>query len=198
MLRCLLLLTLVFPTLSTSAFANDEVWRGLIFDKSTVETAIDTIGKPKRNRFEKLKTLSTVNGKVDVRTIEYEKIDGWEKVSLSFLNHKLFRAKFWPRNKTMPGFELANYYKADFLFVEGFSKKVSLSVFDGQKEPTVPKVYPTVYFMVAAKPDRHIIASINNSSFGSFWKQIGREPTVRMFPGFVEDIEILSRTGENK
>jgi hypothetical protein len=184
---------------ASSAFGQGELgWRGLVFDHSTVETAVQTIGKPKRKRLENLKALSPGNvvGKIETQTIEYEKTDGWKKVTLTFVNNKLFKAKFWPQNKKLPASTLIETYIADFIFVEGFAKGVALSVFDGQKEPTVPRVYPTLYFMVAAKPDRYIVASINNGSFAALWKDATRKPTIQMFPGFVEDIEIVSRAGE--
>jgi hypothetical protein len=201
MFRLALLVVFVLVFSSIPLFGQDNaVWRGLVLNESTIETAINTIGKPKKKQTENLSTFSSVSvkaaGKMEVQTIVYEKIDGWEKVALSFLDNKMFRVKFWPRNKKMLASALPDEYNADFVSVEGFSKKVNLSVFDGQKEPTVPRVYTTVYFMVASKPDRFIIASVNNGSFAALWKDATRKPTVQMFPGFVEDIEILSRKTE--
>ena len=190
----------VFPAFTRG---QDEIlWKGLTFDKTTLEDAIGAVGKPKKRHIDKIKTLDFPGGKVvgkqEIQILEFEKINGWEKVSLSFFKDKLFKAKFWPRNKTMRASELTTAYQADFIFAEGFAKGVSLSVFEGQKEPSVPRVYPTVYFMVSAKPDRYLLASINNGSFAAFWKELGREATAQMFPGFVEDITIISRVGEPK
>lgn len=182
--------------------SEESVWKGLFFDKTTLEEAVASIGPPREKRKEKIKTQPTVGGKVtgtlEIQILEYKNADGWEKVSLAFLNNKLFKAKFWAKNKTVRAYDLTATYQADFLFVEGFAKGVPLSVFEGQKEPSVPRVYPTVYYMVSAKPDRYIFATINNGSFGALWKDAMKKATVQMFPGFVEDIEIISRAGEPK
>ncbi len=173
---------------AVSTFSND-VWKGLEFEKTSVDDAIKSIGVPKKRRSEKVKEVLGQNGKVagkpDVQVIEYQRIDGWEKVTLSFLNVRLFKVKFWPRNKTLLASDLTTSYKADFVSVEGFAKGVSLSVFDEQKEPSVPRVYPTVYYMVSAKTDRYIVAIINNGSFKAVLKQNWSEPTVQRIPGFV-------------
>jgi hypothetical protein len=191
---------ILFPVFVSGA--DETVWKGLMFDKTTPEDVVTTVGAPKRKRKEKIKTLSAMGGKAigkqEIQILEFEKIDTWEKVSLGFFNNKLFKVKFWPRNKTMLASTLGSTFHADFVFAEGFAKGVSLSVFEGQKEPTVPRVYPTVYFMVSAKSDRYILANINNGSMGALWKDAMKTATVQMFPGFVEDIEIISRVGEPK
>lgn len=200
MCKSVLFVILAFLLYFPVSGQRKSVWDGLVFHETTPEKAVSTIGKPKKKKAENLSSLSSISkkaeGNAEVQTIVYEKIDGWEKVALSFWDNKLFRIKFWPRNKTLRASTLSDEFKADFVSVEGFSKNVSLSVFDGQKEPTVPKVYPTVYFMVTSKPDRFIVATINNGSFGALWKDATKKPTVTMFPGFVEDIEILSRKTE--
>jgi len=201
--RFFILATAAILLFTGSIFAEGELgWRGLIFNESTIETTIQTIGKPKRQRTENLKTSLTIDGKIsgklESQSIEYEKIDGWEKVKLTFVDNKLLRAKFWAPNKKKMASSLPEIYATDFISVEGFAKGVALSIFEGQKEPSVPKVYSTIYFMVAAQPDRYVIASINNGSFAALWKDATRKPTIQMFPGFVEDVEILSRAMEKK
>ncbi len=198
-----LFLLAILAILPASVVSQEAaVWRGLAFDIASPEDAAAAAGKAGKRRSEKIKVLDVpggrVPGKQEVEIIEFEKIDGWEKVSLSFTRGKLFKAKFWPPNKTMKASDLPTTYTGDFVFVEGFAKGVPLSVFEGQKEAAVPKVYPAVYYMVSAQPDRYILTSINNGSFGTLWKQLGREATVQLFPGFVEDVEVISRIGEPK
>jgi hypothetical protein len=183
------------------ANANDgSVWKGLMFDQSTIEDAINAAGQPSKRGREKIKVVDEAKGVVvgteDLQIVEFKNKDEWKKVSLGFLKNKLYKAKFWPRNKTLPASEIPGIYRADFVAVEGFAKGVSLSVFEGKKEPEVPRVYPTVYFMISAIPDRYILASINNGSWGSLWKDAFKKATVEMFPGFVEDIQIVSRKRE--
>lgn len=203
MFRFILFATAGILLFTSSIFGEGELgWRGLVFNESSIEITIQTIGKPKRQRTETLKTLfysdEKVTGKLESQTIEYEKLDGWERVKLTFVNNKLLRAKFWPPNKKKLASGLPSIYGADFTSVEGFAKGVALSIFENQKEPAVPKVYSTIYFMVAAQPDRYIVASINNGSFAALWKDATRKPTIQMFPGFVEDVEIVSRAIEKK
>ena len=189
---------LIFLFVPYSIFASDEVWKGLYFDQSTLKDAISLVGKPKRQEKQRLSSTSSVSKRVrenvEVETLVYEKIDSWEKVALSFLGDKLIRVKFWPHNKTLHASDLPSRYSANFVAVEGFAKNVNLSVFDGQKEPEVPKVYPVIYFMVAAKPDRLIVVGIKNNSVRAWFPKT----TIKLFPGSVEDIEILSRKEETE
>lgn len=180
---------------------DSTVWKGLVFDQSVIEDAVNAAGKPKSRRIEKMKTLEkdgSLSKTEEMQIVEFEKIDEWKKVSLGFYKGKLFKAKFWPKNKTMPGSDLPNKYTANFVAVEGFAKGIPLSVFEGQKEPEVPRVYPVIYFMVSSIPERHILATINNNSWKAVWKDTVNKATVSMFPGFVETIEIISRHNELK
>lgn len=192
---------LLVAFLSISAVAND-VWKGLELKSSTQEDVVKAVGEPKRRRFEKIKIAGAPGGNITgqkaLRVFEYEKIDGWEKVALTFMDDRLFKIKFWPRNKSLVASSLPSTYEADFVYVQGLSNKVPLSVFEGQKEPAVPHVYDTVYFMVSAKADRYILVSVNNGSWKAFTRQMKKKPTIESFPGFVEDIEIISRGWETK
>ncbi len=178
------------------------VWKGLSFDQATTEDAVRAAGKPKKQRIEKMKVVSELNGPVvgteEIQILEFEKIDEWKKVALGFMKGKLFKAKFWPKNKTLSASQLSERYKINFVAVEGLAKGVPLSVFEGQKEPEVPRVYPAIYYMISATPDRYTFVTINNGSWKTLWKDAFGKPTVNMFPGFVEDIEIISRHSELK
>lgn len=198
------ILTVVFSLYAVNAVnANDPtVWKGLSFNNSTVEDAIRIAGKPSKRKVEKMKVVDEIGGKSigtkDIQVIEFKKIDEWQRVSLGFVEGKLYKAKFWPKNKTIPGSDLPSKYGSDFVVVEGFAKGVPLSVFEGKKEPEVPRVYPPIYYMVSSVSDRHIIATINNGSWKTMWKDSFGLPTIQMFPGWVESVEILSRHGEPK
>ena len=203
-MKIFIILTLLLGLLTANtANANDTaVWRGLLLDSSTIEDAIRAAGKPSKQKVEKLKITGEKGGKANsnrnVDVVEFKKIDEWQKVSLQFLDGKLFKAKFWPKNKTMPASELPERHGSDFVAVEGFAKGVPLSVFEGQKQPDVPRVYPPLYFMVSSMPDRNIVAEINNGSWKTLWNGSFNRPTIKMFPGFVESIEIVSRHGESQ
>ena len=197
-------LTFVLGLLTVSTNANDPaVWKGLSFGISTVEDAVGVAGKPSKRKIEKMKVYDEKGGKVsgtkNIQVVEFKKVDEWQRVALGFLDGKLYKAKFWPKNKTMPASELPERHGSDFVAVEGFVKGIPLSVFEGQKEPEVPRAYAAVYLMVSSVSDRNIVATIHNASGktlvlqGSF-----RLPTKKMFPGYVENIEIVSRHGESK
>src|SRR5687767_7455427 len=105
MVRSVLLFLIIALSSIFTLGQDSSVWRGLVFDESSAETTVTAIGKPKKRKTENLSTFSSLStkasGEIKVQTIVYEKTDGWEKVALSFFDDKLFRAKFWPRNKTM-------------------------------------------------------------------------------------------------
>jgi len=203
-MKILIILAFVLGLLTVSTNANDPaVWKGLSFGVSTIEDAVGVAGKPSKRKIEKMKVCDEKDGKAtgtrNIQIVEFKKIDEWQRVSLGFLDGKLYKAKFWPKNKTMPASELPERHGSDFVAVEGFVKGVPLSVFEGQKEPEVPRAYAAVYFMVSSLPDRNIVATIHNGSWktlvlqGSF-----RLPTKKMFPGSVESIEIVARHGESQ
>jgi hypothetical protein len=198
-----IILTFVLGLLTVSTNANDPaVWKSLSFGVATVEDAVAVAGKPSKRKIEKMKVYDEKDGKVtgtrNIQVIEFKKVDEWQRVALGFLDGKFYKAKFWPKNKTLPASDLPARHGSDFVAVEALTKKVSLSVFEGQKEPEVPRVYPLLYFMVSSVPDRNIVAAINNASWKNIWKDSFSLPTIKMFPGFVESIEIVSRHGESQ
>ena len=196
-----IVLTFVLGLLTVSTNANDPaVWKGLSFGVATVEDAVGVAGKPSKRKIEKMKVYEDgkVIGTKNIQVVEFKKVDEWQRVALGFLDGKLYKAKFWPKNKSILASELPSNHGSDFVAVQGFSKGVSLSVFEGQKEPEVPRVYPPIYFMVSSVPDRNVVALINNSSWKAMWKDSINSPTKTMFPGYVESVEIVSRHGESK
>ena len=82
--------------------------------------------------------------------------------------------------------------------MEGIAKQIKFSDYEGQKETTVPKVYPVSYFMLSVKPDSAILATINNNTWKTIWRDGMKKPTVEMFPGYVETLRIFSRSIEEK
>jgi hypothetical protein len=129
----------------------------------------------------------------DFKKLTYQKVDGWQKVVLSFLDDKLVGVELWPKNKTMEASSLPEKFKSDFLLVEAFAKGVELAAFEGQKETSVPKVYPPIYNMLAVREREFVIAVINNGSLKAIFKDSLQKPTIKMFPGYVENIIIATR-----
>jgi len=135
-------------------------------------------------------------GETRYRIITYKDLDGWDEVQLTFYQDKLIGTRLFPKKKKLQALELPNIYKSDFVTVEGFAKGSSLSVFDGQKDPDVPRVYPPIYYMVTAMPDRFVVATVGLTSWKSIW--LGGKATEQKYPGYVGNIDILSRKFETK
>ena len=93
---------------------------------------------------------------------------------------------------------MSKIYNADFLFMEGLAKGMKLADYEGQKETTVPKVYPGFYFMMTVKPDSAIVATIDNNTWKALWRDAVKKPTVDLFPGYVSNIQIFTRSLERK
>ncbi len=170
---------------------------GLHFKATSVDDVISKLGKPKDDKDDRLPNEIRFTGpeKLEdrLRVLFYEPFSEWKKAHFWFLDSKLMALEIWPQSKAMLASTLSEKFKADFLFVENFSKGTDLPSFEGQKETTVPKVYPARYYMLAVKKDQFIISLINNNSFKAFLKQSTRLPTTKMFPGYIENVVIFGR-----
>lgn len=196
MMRVFFSLVLLLASTLISEAQSDTAWKKFSLGISSAE-ATKLLGNPdgeKKTGADFEPALSEENRKrKDFRKLTFKNVSGWPKSTYSFLDDKLAAIELWPKNKTVPAAELSSRFGAEFLFIESFSKSISLASFEGQKETTVPKVYPARYHMVAILPDRYVIALINNGSFKAIWKDGFNLPTIRTFPGFVENISIYSR-----
>jgi hypothetical protein len=85
----------------------------------------------------------------------------------------------------------------DFVLVEkGVPANSTPSMYEGQKESTIPKIYPPLYYLV----------SVQSKSFVSAWvagrgkaalKQIFGVSTIEPFPGSIIFMDIVSRSLAN-
>jgi hypothetical protein len=196
-------LTVLFLSALTAAAQEERFqWKGLSFETSSIQDTIKALGKPKKDKIEKAKfdsaIPSNVKGQMNFRKLQYKNIDDFDEVYLLFLNEKLVGFEFSPEKKKILATDLSKLYNADFLFMEGIAKGTKLTDFEGQKETTVPKVYPGFYFMLTAKPDSAIVATIDNNTWKALWRDAVKKPTVDLFPGYVSNIQIFSRSFEGK
>ena len=195
MKRFVILLTLLFATVAHGQNATDIF--GFQFKQTTTDDATAKLGRPKQELVDQLPTEVRFTGpeKLDdrMKVLIYEPLAEWKKAHLWFLDSKLIAMEFWPKNKTERANELPSKFTTDFLLVANFSKGVDLASFEGQKETTVPKVYPTRYYMLAVRKDCFIIALINNDSVKAIFKQGASRPTTQMFPGYIENVMIFGR-----
>jgi len=91
------LITILFLTLffSANAFAQQtNQWRGLVLDQATPEQALETLGKPKVDKpaakFRPMKYDEWFDyKKTSFRMLEFDKIEGFSKVKLFFLEGTL-------------------------------------------------------------------------------------------------------------
>jgi len=198
-----ILLFVFLTAFSLCALAQENGhWKNLKLDVSSPQNAADILGKPKKDKIENAKIDKSIpanlTSQFNFRKLQFENIDNYKDVYLLFLNEKLFGIELVPKKKTIPASELSKIYDSDFLLMEGIPKQLKFSDFEGQKETTVPKVYPVSYFMLSVKPDSVILAAINNNTWKAIWRDGMKKPTMEMFPGYVESIRILSRSNEEK
>lgn len=177
-------------------------WKNLKFDSSTAQNAVEVLGKPKKDKVEKVKFNKSVpanlRSQMNFRKLQYENIDEFKDVDLLFLNEKLFGIELNPHRRKLFAIDLSKMYNMDFLLTEGLPKEVNWTDYENQKETTIPKVYPPSYFMISVKSDCAIIATIDNNTWKAFWRDSLKKPTTEMFPGFVDKIQIFSRKSEGK
>jgi len=164
--------------------------------------AVAVLGKPKKDKIEKVKfdqaVPASIRAQMNFRKLEYRNIDNFSEVYLLFLNERLHSIGFTPLKKNLSASELGKNYDADFLFMEGVPKQLILEQYEGQKETTVPKVYPSEYFMIGIKKDYAILATIDNNTWKAIWRDTMKKPTPEMFPGYVRTMQIFSRNFEGK
>ncbi len=201
MMRILIFIILVFSVLSVSAQDKFE-WKGLKFEETSIDKTLDLFGKPNKDKVEKPKIDKAVAGQVPVelnfRKFQYKNIDIYKEIYLLFLNEKLIAFEFIPQKQKMAAADLPKNFNADFLFAEGNNIEIRFKDLEGQKETSIPKVYPTNYYMIAVKEHYSIVATIDNSSWKAVLRDATNKPTSDKFPGFVKTMQVISRSVEKK
>ncbi|MEO6588371.1 MAG: hypothetical protein ABIP06_03495 [Pyrinomonadaceae bacterium] len=184
-------------------------WRNFKLDFTTADTIVKELGKPKKDQIETLKSslskdLTDSSKAVKTRLISYKKIGNYDSVEFTFTDDILVGMNFLIRQNRMKGLanrksdlfqakNLSENFETDFIIFNGLPKNAKITDFEGQKETTVPKVYKQNYLLLGINNDSVIFVSVDNTNFKSSIKEIFDKPTVELFPGFTQRIQIYSR-----
>lgn len=201
-MRLVVVFTFISSLLLSVSGQNLSQWKNLKLDSTTPDEAISMFGKPKKDkivkpRFNKEVSVET-QSQMNFRKLEFKKSNEFKSVHLLFLNEMLSTIDLTPNKKKMLASDLENNFETNFLFMEGMPKTLKFADYEGQKETTIPKVYPINYFMLGIKSDMAIIATIDNSSWKSIWRDALSKPSSEMYPGYITNIKIFSRSRETK
>lgn len=200
---------------NVSAF-TDKILSELRLDESTPEDAVRVLGKPSKDEFDDFsvggkhglfqvrveRILQTKGNEKAYRKLLYKKRGGTDDVTLRFyegkLVHIIFDYNLGKRQKAIPAYSLSEKYGADFIIFQGVAKDSKLSDYEGQKETTVPKVYPVLYTLLSVQKDRVYFVRVDNNDSKGFWRSLASKPTREMFPGYVLEMHLVSRSLEQK
>lgn len=178
------------------------VLRNIKLDVSSPDDVIKELGKPVSDERDELDAeflnpwMKIKKNEKVFRKLTYKNVGEAEKIYLRFYENKLVKITFDYReskDKRFLASELPQKYAVDFVRVQSVLKDTKTSDFEGQKENTVPKVYPSIYAMMSVQPDVIYFAIVDNSSFKSLWRQLKAKPSKEMFPGFLAEMQVISR-----
>jgi hypothetical protein len=192
------LFLLFLLTLPTGIAAQECFqWKNLRLQTSSLAATVNILGKPDKDKIKKAEfdksPAENVRELINFRNLRYKNIDNYREVSLLFLNEMLFGIEFTPVKRKILAADLGKNFNSEFLFAGGLSKRMNFADYEGQKETTVPKVYPANYYMLSVTRNCAIIAAIDNNSWKAVWRDGIKKPTAGMFPGNVRSIQIFSR-----
>ena len=186
-----------------------DSWRAFKLDSSKPEEIIKSLGKPKKDQTKITepalpKNLSNAERGKQIRTVLYKKIGNYDSVEFTFIDDKLAGMNFLIKQNRMKGLanrksdfleakNLNEVFNTDFILFNGLPKNAKISDFEGQKETTVPKVYKQSYALLGINQDSVILVSVDNTNFKSGIKELFGKPTVELFPGYAQRIQIYSR-----
>ena len=216
-----LLVLLVVPLLSASSLSvREEVrpdgWAGMVLDVSTPDDAIRLFGVPAKDKdkvaLDPPRPLSWLSDRYKekvFRTITYKKLHEYEQVRFSFLDGKLVSIAMEAPNGEIKD----NWIDPDDLeqlFGASFrphkrkrnTKLPSPSVFMADTPAELQKdEYDYFYDMIAVSEKSFIVAVVDNHIYISgLFKSPDAKRREKInkrgakYPGYVEDIEIVSRT----
>lgn len=197
--KVILFPVLVFA-LSVNLYAQQNFqWKGLELDVSMPQAAISVLGKPKNDKHENFacpisKNETNQSSDNSLHKLYFERIDDFKSVTLIFCNEKLRQIDFVPSKKAMLAASLNKIYGSDFLFLGKPTKAMKFADYEGQKETTVPKVYAALYYMLSVRKNSTIFALINNAGWKTVWRTATGKPTEELFPGYVQKIQVISRS----
>jgi len=199
------LITILFLTLffSANAFAQQtNQWRGLVLDQATPEQALETLGKPKVDKpaakFRPMKYDEWFDyKKTSFRMLEFDKIEGFSKVKLFFLEGTLRAIELSP--KKLEAALVSKSYGVDFepILPGGLSNVPSGRLAtDSRVNRSIE--FPTVYYLMHRAELSFIFVLVDNVSLRSTLGTIlvGPMDDVNSVPGKAGVIQLLSRSLE--
>ena len=176
-------------------------WQALILDQSTSEEAVRVLGQPVSDKIDRLHIHNidqwvTPRHKEKIfRVLTYKQIGEVDKAELDFLDNKLVRVFLEYDEKKFPAKDLSARIGLDFVMVEGEVPSDSVpSMYEGQKEALVPKVYPTAYYMVCVTPQSLVSANVLSGRGKAVFKEAFRVKTKESFPGSLIHLDMISRS----
>ncbi len=186
---------------------SGEILRNVKFDVSTPEDVIKQFGKPDSDELDELDAeiidswLKIKKNQKVFRRLTYKKIGATEKVLFRFYENKLVKIAFdykESKDKRVFAADLPKQYNADFVVVQSVLKDTKISDFEGQKENTIPKVRPALYILISVQPEVIYLSIVKNNSFKAFVKSLKGQPSEEIFPGFLMNFQIISRSLVNQ
>lgn len=200
MLVAFLLLWPVAATSQESDGPKPDRWRGLVIDEATPEDAIKALGAPDTDKTDRIrvfdmdsKWISKKQEQKIFRKLQFKKLDGFDKAELDFLDGKLAMIEL-DFDKEIPAAALSRIYGIQFTpKVSGFTEAMSPGDFERNQGKVYPKIYPSVYYLVAVTERVFVGSMIANNSFGSLMRQSVGARDTGDFPGKSARIQTLRR-----
>jgi hypothetical protein len=185
-----------------SALAQDaqpDRWRELAIDQATPDDAIKTLGKPESDKVDRLrifdidpKWVSRKQTEKIFRKLKFKGIEGFKYAELSFLEDKLVMIDLVPEKK-IDASGLSTIY--------GITFEPRFSTLDRSRKffHPDPGNFPSVYYLHGSVREVFIGAMIGNVGLGAALRaSTGLPDSDTHYPGKVGQIQIVSRTLENK
>src|SRR6266480_1101798 len=201
-----LLCTACFCVLTLSSFGKQtnsykpNGWHDLVLDQSTSEEAVRVLGQPVNDKTDRLyihnvdQWVTPTHKERIFRVLTYKRIGEVNKAELDFLDNKLVRIFLEYDEKKFSAKDFGARIGLDFVMVEGEVRSDSTpSMYEGQKEALVPKVYPTAYYMVCVSPQSLVSAYVLSGRGKAVFKEAFRVKTKEPFPGSLIHVEMISR-----
>lgn len=206
----------------TKIETDTDSWNKLKINVTTPEEAIALMGKPSEDSTEKLdfallphksivnfllgtditvpdSWLTPKKNEKIFRKLDFKRSGTYKNIELSFLDNKLYLIDLTfshDKDERLPAADLEELYKTNFVSLIGIPADASVSDYEGQKEPTMPKVYPIYYAMLSVTPTSILRAFVNNVSTKKAFGTDAGKTKKELFPGFVMKLQIISRIPE--
>jgi hypothetical protein len=185
--------------------AKPDQWRGLRLDESSVDQAIQALGKPVSDKQDGAAIRPIQRwfrpdlGKKIFRDLTFKEVEGFGRVDLYFLDEKLAMIQLQVKSGVLPT-ALQNIYGLEFQpMMSGFEE--SMGVVERHQGKAYPKSFPSFYNVVAVGPTAVVNAYVRNDGIGAVLSKSfgsGIDTAAGGFPGKVGAIQLISRRLENR